>query len=330
MPLFPYIAALYPPPPGSGRELRHSGGVVSVAFAPDGKRVASSSFEPALKIWDANSGCLLHTLTELQEDDDDAQSSIHSISFHPRADSMLYVTPDSWVQVRGTRSWKKLFAIKRIKRAPYVGEAVFSPDGSIIALGMLGGSFCFWDYWGRAPLRFADVGAHPKTISFSPDGVTVAVATIESSLCLIDVQTAECHTLLKARECGIGAAVFSPDGRWLVSNDPQGAILVWSTESWTIIKALRAEDVGSISSLALSPDSHSAAVGDNLGHIHVWDLEKSVKIAGLLGHRPSNLPDNVSCPVMSLSYSPDAQMLASGGADGTVRIWETTSYGQVV
>ena len=53
--------------------------------------------------------------------------------------------------------------------------------------------------------------------------------------------------------------------------------------------------------------------GTDEGTIHVWDLGSARKVASLTGHRG---------PVWSLSYSSGTgALLASGGADETVRLW---------
>ena len=49
----------------------HSNGMSSVAFSPDGTKVVSGSDDKTVKIWNVESGDVLHTLSGEREYDDD-------------------------------------------------------------------------------------------------------------------------------------------------------------------------------------------------------------------------------------------------------------------
>jgi WD40 repeat protein len=69
----------------------------------------------------------------------------------------------------------------------------------------------------------------------------------------------------------------------------------------------------SSSSIAVSPDSRSVAVGGNDGIISVADLSTGNLIRSLNGP-PS--------PVTSIVYSADGRLLISGSSDQTIRLWD--------
>jgi WD40 repeat protein len=74
---------------------------------------------------------------------------------------------------------------------------------------------------------------------------------------------------------------------------------------------------------AISPAGDRVAIGDNVGHVHVLQIETSAMEIGadseeisFLGHRGS---------VVAMVFNNDASLVASAGADGTVRIWDGSS-----
>jgi transcription initiation factor TFIID subunit 5 len=69
-----------------------------------------------------------------------------------------------------------------------------------------------------------------------------------------------------------------------------------------------------ISALECAPNGKILASADGGGSIILWDLQKGTQIKRCRGHGKGG--------VWSLSFSAESTVLTSGGADGTVRIWD--------
>ena len=83
-----------------------------------------------------------------------------------------------------------------------------------------------------------------------------------------------------------------------------------------LAKSVFAETIGSVLSVALSPDGNLLATGDTNGEIRLWRVADGRQILSCKGHTGL---------ICSVAFSPDSHTLASGSKDQTVRLWDTTT-----
>ena len=71
--------------------------------------------------------------------------------------------------------------------------------------------------------------------------------------------------------------------------------------------------LGSVFSVALSPDDQLLAAGDSTGIVRILEVATGRELFSYQGHSSS---------VNSVAWSGDSQMVASGSSDGTVKLWD--------
>jgi WD40 repeat protein len=118
----------------------------------------------------------------------------------------------------------------------------------------------------------------------------------------------------------VGGAVFTADGRQLVTVSHDKTIRVWDVNTGAPARVLRpptgSGKIGEYFGVALSPDGKTLAVGGYYGRVFLIDLPSGQMLHFLVGHSNS---------VNGLEFSPDGRSLATASFDKTVRIWDVAT-----
>lgn len=279
----------------------HTAPAVGVAVSPDGALIASAGTDDRVRLWD-RAGARVAELPARAAD------RLPGLAVSP--DAGLVAALDERGQLR---IWTRTAQARGVPiQAADRGRSAlaFAPRGDRVAAACSVAGVCVWDVDGRAlagPL--AGLRSEATALAFAPDGAILAAGTRYSALQLWPVPG--------------GAPDWLPDGaRGLVTGiafSPDGTLLAAASEVlriWTRDRTRRSDAVelhgGQALAIAVSPDSQLLATGGVDAQVRLWNRDAAAQGAPLVGH---------SGPVAALTFAGPGTLL-SGGADGSVRVWD--------
>ena len=201
-----------------------------------------------------------------------------------------------------------------------VGYVDLSDDGQLLATASAEGPVNVWDAATGAHQFEVPVGGEVWALEWSRDGEWLAITVNDyeqGAVVIVDRAGTELATILEEPGQLIESSSLSPDGRLLATtragverNDPENMqARIWDWE--------RGEEVATIDTsarrVAFDPTGTRIATSRLVeGVVDVWDAQTFDRVATLTA------PTAVS----ELIYGPDGTSLATGHADGTVRLWD--------
>ncbi len=293
------------------------------AFSADGKIVAAthasgaaSGTVQAVHLWDTATGKYLRSVRG-------QDTGTMSVAFSPDGQTLATAGIDNTLRFWEVKSGAALGEPIRLPGHGYSLD--FSPDGKRLVVGS--NDMELFETATRAPVKMpfaeANRSAYYFVVAWSADGKHIAGGT-SNFIRIWNAETgAIVQTLKTTFNAHVNRFVFSADGKsLLVSASPKGLLHQWEIATGKQLKEIPTPDG------TTSPDliffSHDGSRLAWLEQKRPYDRSgRTVVLADGAGKELKRL--EVPSPLASLRLSPDGKVLATGGANGSFRLWDTDS-----
>ncbi len=196
----------------------HSNGVLSVAFSPDGKTIASGSADNTIKLWNLE-GKELRTLTG-------HSNGVWRVAFSPDGKTIAIGSDDNTIKLCNLEGKELLTLTGHINE---VISVAFSPDGKTIASGSLDNTIKLWNLEGKELRTLTGHSNRVWSVAFSPDGKTIASGSSDNTIKLWNLEGKELRTLT-GHSNWVWSVAFSPDGKTIASGSYDKSIKLWDID----------------------------------------------------------------------------------------------------
>ena len=304
-------------PTGSGKSR-----ITSIAFSPDGLSLAVGDLDlrsggQAIEIWDVNKKQHVKSLVHSY---DGRKSGVFAVTLSPNGEYLasagLHVKLWDIVDKDNPNeviTFEHDDPVEQYDFSP-VYAVDFSPDGKLLAAGDKNGKVKIWDLPSGPAITFQHETS-VLSVNFSSDGKLLAAGDKNGKVKIWDLQNKKILKTLEGDPEWIRTVKFSPN--------PDNPILAsaenWMIRLWTLSDSQSRSTIispSTVDELSFSPDGKIIASTSSVG-VELWSVENGAHIISLKGQADR---------VKSTTFSTNDTILASGGDDGILRVWDVSPY----
>jgi len=322
----------------------HQSAVTSLAWSPDGNRVASSgSSDNNVHIWNPATGETIRVIEMPEGITGNKFDMALNVQWAPDGKNLLVLTGDRYTL--GSQDYDLLLwdatsgalisSLEIDNQAePVSGDLTSSytnyPTGAAAEiaprsgrLATLGGdnTALIWDAapprtggrvpWQEPNLVLTGHSDDVNSVDWSPNENRLVTASLDGTAIVWEAQTGKALHTLAGHEGRVNLALWSPDGKQIATAAADGILRLWDPADGSQVNSIET-NAGEIFSLVWAPNSTRIITGHEDGSLRIWEVTSGKLLETLRGHQGF---------LSDLKWSPVDNRLASADHSGYARLW---------
>ena len=327
---------------GGGSPFRHADRVTGISYSPDGRRLATSSRDGTVKLWDLDNGRELRTYRWHQQGEDDAGNvlKVPNVAFSPDGKTVAS-SGGKLIHVWDAATGETRHTLKG--HAAAARGLAFSPDGKTLVTGGDDRKVIVWDLGtGLAKFTLPDQSNRVEAVAVSAGkGPTRTIATVNASgeLLIYPLGDEARPQLLglAVADGGLGAAgafgvaFVGETGNVLTCGGDPRVRLTTGPEVGAAVAGVGTAarfyggHAGPVNCLAATPDGTRFVTGGSDRTARVWETATGKSLAVFTSAALPTAGETREVGVSAVAIAPDGASVAVGTVEGLLQLWPLTS-----
>ncbi|KAG8689159.1 hypothetical protein FRC09_012539 [Ceratobasidium sp. 395] len=297
-------------------ELRgHTDSIICLVFSPDCSRIVTGSSDKTLRLWDTETGQMIHRL--------EAQDDVNAAVFSPDGTQIAAIAGNSLHRL-DSRTGTPIHAPLTLSHdaTHKIHTIVYSPDQSrIISLSRpASNAIHIWDALSGNMIRSLEGPAELTIVTYSPDGRYIASGCDFTNVCVWDARSGDMVLgPLEGHTGRLDSVIFSSDSSRIISACVDGLVCTWDVQQRSLAASSPGASSDSVTCAKLSSDGTHFVSGSTEGAIYIRNAHTGEIVLG-----PVKMCIN---PICAIDFKNDR--IVSASDDGVMCVCDARS-GKVV